>query len=86
MTAEEIRDLRERCMGKEPDIPSNFAAFFLAEIAAQLAEMNGSRLAYRKGLADGISACITPENDPHWPTDCTEAIEWWERFKDHRLT
>jgi hypothetical protein len=40
MTAEEIRDLRERCMGKEPDIPSNFAAFFLAEIAAQLAEMN----------------------------------------------
>jgi hypothetical protein len=94
MTAEEIRKLRDesiRAYKIDGSVDErNQLMFFLAEIAAQLAEMNESslaarRLAYRKGLADGISACLTPRIDPHWPEDCIEAIDWWGRFLASRL-
>jgi hypothetical protein len=53
--------------------------------AQEIAELKGSvRIAYRKGLADGISACLNPSTDPHWPEDCIEAIEWWKKFTDCR--
>jgi hypothetical protein len=48
------------------------------------AQIHTQRVSYRRGLADGISACLTPEVDPHWPADCPEARAWWGRFLESR--